>query len=206
MKRLAIILVLAIFILASGCSYYKAKKAEKDAYEQLDQVQAQADQLQKQMAASQKGLDTMKEPVPSPTKQYEEEYNPDESPEVIRVGGDDGVGLKKLGTQYRDKTGAEKCDVDYPFSCMSYIAHDGMVDITVKYQAYKGMLKEVDMIFDGDTCDPSGVQIEPGDKQKFTCYTDEVGDQASGRLEIEYYETLVKAHQIKTGTVVANWE
>lgn len=207
MKRLAVLLMLVVLVLASGCSYYRAKKAEKEGLEQLEKVQAQAEQMQEQMAASQKAMQQVSTPQRTVGNvDTEDEYDATASPEVIRVGGEDGAGLTKLGTQYRDKTGSEHCDIDYPFACMSYIASGGRVDITLKYQAYQGMLKEVSLYLDGDECDPSGTQIEPGQKQKFSCYADEEGSQLAGNLEIEYFETLKKATLSKTGSIVANWE
>ncbi len=209
MKRLAILFVLCMFILSSGCGYYQAKQAEKQAEEHLEVAEKQLEKLEKQAGTLEKQQQTLpKTTTTRKTKSYDSEPE-DDAPEVLNVptSGDSGsVGLTKLGTQYRDKTASEKCDIDSPFSCMSYVASDGRIDVTIKYTAYKGVVKETSLYFDGDECDPSSVTIEPGDKKKFTCYADEDSSQASGSLEMEYYESLDRAHYTKTGILVANWE
>lgn len=214
MKRLAIILVLAILVLASGCSYYRAKKAEKEGYEQLERVQAQADEMQKQMATTTKAMQQTQQQAQQQAQQQEQtrtyQAAPEEDePETYSVATADGgetVGFQKLGTQYRTKDATERCDLDQPFSCMSYVASEGRVDITLKYLAYAGMVKEVALYLNGDKCDPPAPSIEPGKKQAYTCYADESGDQLRGSLEVEYYESLKKANMKSTGTIVANWE
>ncbi len=213
MKKLAILLVLTMFVLASGCGYYQAKKAEKDAYEHLDKVQAQADEMEKQMAKTTTAMEDMeRQTATQRDDSYDEGYDEDEeTPTELHIpgsGGESGdtVGLQKLGTQYRDKDATERCDLDYPFTCMSYIASEGRVDITIKYMAYDGKLEDVTLFLDGDYCDPDGTDIEPGQKQKFTCYTDEEGSQLRGNLELEYFETLVNLNKQATGSIVANWE
>ncbi len=207
MKRLLIVLVLVLFVLGSGCSYYRAKKTEQQAREQLAQAQAQADAIQQQAAYATKQLQDQQRTVTSDSDTAEDQEKPTELV-IPGSGGDSGedVGLRKLGTQYRDKDATEKCDIDYPFSCMSYIASEGQVDITIKYLAYAGKLEDVSLYFNGDECDPSGAAIEPGTKQKFTCYADESGSYVSGDLELKYYESLERVHYTKTGSLTAKWE
>ncbi len=203
MKKIAIILVLAIFILASGCSYYNAKKTEKEANEYLDDIKAQSEEMNSQMADQMRQVEPVRTTSPPVTKDYDEEA--DKKDEVLYIG-DENTGLKSLGSSYRDKEATEHCDFDYPFTCMSYIASEGRVDITLKYLAYQGALKEVTLYMNNEMCDPSNSYVEPGDKQKFTCYADDDSNYISGKLELEYYETLKRVDLSTTGSVYTMWE
>jgi len=210
MKKIMFLLVLLLSasLLLSGCSYYKAKQAQKDAEDQLailQEKQAEAEEAAGQLEKATTTKTTTTTKTAAPTDDGDADW---EEGEVRGVdAGDDGtVGLQKLGTQTRTKSSVEKCEMEYPFSCLSYIAYDGMVDITLKYLAYQGRLTKVTLSMDGQPCDPQGASIEPGLKQKFTCFTDESGDYASGDLEIEYFEGLKKMTLSNTGYVNVLWE
>jgi len=205
MKRIATILVLMLFVLATGCGYYKAKKTEKEAYQTLDKVKAQSEEMNQQMQQNVEQTKQVQETQTQQTQKTYETQDKDKEDKVIRVG-DEGTGLKNLGSSYREKGVTEHCDVDQPFTCMSYVASEGQVDVTLKYSAYQGALKEVTMYMNGDACDPTDSFIEPGDKQKFTCYADEDSDYFSGKFEVDYYETLKRVDMTVSGSVYVKWE
>jgi predicted small lipoprotein YifL len=191
---LCILAVFVIILLVAGCGL---------------QGPSPITSTQKDTKAQQEPTKTQPKPKPEPEPvQYvvedEPEEEPEEEEEVLNIGsGDESLGLVSKG-DYRDKKVNEKCDFDYPFHCAEYLAREGVLYLSLKYEGYPSKIEEVEVYLDGDLCEPDGNDMEPGTRKDFTCYFDPSLSTYSGDFELKYYHKIDRLHKIKSGVIVVN--
>ncbi|MBD3268471.1 hypothetical protein GF373_17525 [bacterium] len=193
MKKLTIILLIIATLLISGCGakeYREAKAAEKQAEQQLEEMQDTADKMEAQA----KDMERIKEEADSETRTVKE----------TTTG--DSVTFKKLPDYTRDKGAEEVCDMDYPFECSDYLAKNGIIYLTIKNIGYESKVDEVTLYLNDDSCDPMDTYIETGQIKEFECYVSPNAEFVSGELKVEYYTNIKKLNEERKGELAVLME
>jgi hypothetical protein len=113
------------------------------------------------------------------------------------------VTLQKKEDYVRDRSTTEKCDMAFPLSCVKYLGKDGIVYITIK-NGLVSKVNDFELRMNGESCDPAGAYIEPGDNKEFECYSQD--SVVRGDFEAEYYSVNEQQRVIKEGSIVVVME